>query len=604
MEEEKINIIKISDSSGNHSRRTLKYKYDPEKDILGQGGFGKVYKVYIEKEFQNDIKTYAIKIFPKKELKEDIDKANNVLNEIKLHRSLIHEHICKYEHSFEDKNNVYIIMEYCAEGTLLNFLKKRKKLEEVEIRFYMYQVLKALKYFKLQKLIHRDLTLKNIFLKNYKTIKISDFGLAFKECEFDEKDGFICGTPGYFTPEANLGKYSYKTDIFCFGMCIYYLFGGRTMFMTSQESYDFFAHNLFEPEKNLKLSNDAYDLIKQLITVESKRIKLEKIFEHPFFNKGIGLEIENFPDYNDKKYFEQIKELSNKLNIRPIDIKKYRRSLNFLNTIESKDSSSSSSDIEEKNSNNENKINKKITFGGSLFDGNNFQNENENNLINNDSKKNEYGNNIKDYINNRKQNKISLNQIIYIVSTYNNVIDKFGIGYKLNNNNIGFIFNDGSQLTKINKKDDFLYYHKKDIVTKNIENIKIDLPLKNIHSEIIAKIKILFQIENNLNSSKKKYFKNKNIINSIYEDIYVKKYQRGYKCIIFLLSNENIQVNFFDGNIVLFNHFPKALIYFTNNDKNIINIFPLQKDGKFSDVYCENESINYKIKCALEEIKK
>ena len=375
MEEGKINIIKISDSSGNHSRRTLKYVYNPEKDILGQGGFGKVYKVYLEKEFQNDIKTYAIKIFPKKELKEDIDKANNVLNEIKLHRSLIHEHICKYEHSFEDKNNVYIIMEYCAEGTLLNFLKKRKKLEEVEIRFYMYQVLKALKYFKFQKLIHRDLTLKNIFLKNYKTIKISDFGLAFKECEFDEKDGFICGTPGYFTPEANLGKYSYKTDIFCFGMCIYYLFGGRTMFMTSQESYDFFAHNLFEPEKNLKLSNDAYDLIKQLITVESKRIKLEKIFEHPFFNKGIGLEIENFPDYNDKKYFEQIKELSNKLNIRPIDIKKYRKSLNFLNTIESKGSSSSSSDIEEKNSNNENKINKKITFGGSLFDGNNFQNE-------------------------------------------------------------------------------------------------------------------------------------------------------------------------------------------------------------------------------------
>ena len=600
MEEGKINIIKISDSSGNHSRRTLKYVYNPEKDILGQGGFGKVYKVYLEKEFQNDIKTYAIKIFPKKELKEDIDKANNVLNEIKLHRSLIHEHICKYEHSFEDKNNVYIIMEYCAEGTLLNFLKKRKKLEEVEIRFYMYQVLKALKYFKLQKLIHRDLTLKNIFLKNYKTIKISDFGLAFKECEFDEKDGFICGTPGYFTPEANLGKYSYKTDIFCFGMCIYYLFGGRTMFMTSQESYDFFAHNLFEPEKNLKLSNDAYDLIKQLITVESKRIKLEKIFEHPFFNKGIGLEIENFPDYNDKKYFEQIKELSNKLNIRPIDIKKYRRSLNFLNTIESKGSSSSSSDNEEKNSNNENKINKKITFGGSLFDGNNFQNE-----INDDNKKRSNNcNNMKDYFNKRKQNKISLNQIIYIVNTYNNAIDKFGIGYKLNNKNIGFIFNDNSQLTKINKKDDFLFYHKKNEVTKNVENIKIILPPKNIPYEIMRKIKILYQVEINLNLTKKKYFKNKSIINNIDEDIYVQKYQRRYKCIIFLMSNENIQVNFFDGNIILFNHFPKALLYISNNEKNIINIFPLQKDEKFSDINCENESINYKIKCALEEIKK
>ena len=190
------------------------------------------------------------------------------------------------------------------------------------------------------------------------------------------------------------------------------------------------------------------------------------------------------------------------------------------------------------------------------------------------------------------------------MNTYNNAIDKFGIGYKLNNKNIGFIFNDNSQLTKINKKDDFLFYHKKNEVTKNVENIKIILPPKNIPYEIMRKIKILYQVENNLNLTKKKYFKNKSIINNIDEDIYVQKYQRRYKCIIFLMSNENIQVNFFDGNIILFNHFPKALLYISNNEKNIINIFPLQKDEKFSDINCENESINYKIKCALEEIKK
>ena len=381
MEGKNINFIKIYDSSGNHSRRTVKYICNPEKDIIGKGGFGKVYKVNIEKEHQSDMKTYALKVFSKKELKEDLDKASNVLNEIKIHRSLIHEHICKYEHSFEDKNNVYIIMEYCPDGTLLNLLNKRKKLEEVEIRFYMYQVLKVLKYFRVQKLIHRDLTLKNIFLKNYKTIKISDFGLSFRECEFDEKDGIICGTPGYFTPESNLAKFSYSTDIFCFGMCIYYLFGGRTMFMTSQESYDFFSHNLFQPEKTIKLSKEALDLIKHLVAIDSKRIKLEQIFEHPFFNKGKGLEIENFPDYNNKGYFNQIKELNKKLNIRPIDIKKYRKNNNILNTIESKDSYSSSSDNKGSNINDKNKISKKITFGGSLFDGYIFQNENENNII-------------------------------------------------------------------------------------------------------------------------------------------------------------------------------------------------------------------------------
>ena len=132
-------------------------------------------------------------------------------------------------------------------GSLFNYLKAREKLEEIEIRFYMFQVLKVLKYFRLQKLVHRDLTLSNIFLKDYKTVKISDFGFAYKENELLEKEEEVCGTPGYYPPESHLSKYSYKTDIFYFGMCIYYLFGGKYMLNTSQQSYDFFckyANNL------------------------------------------------------------------------------------------------------------------------------------------------------------------------------------------------------------------------------------------------------------------------------------------------------------------------------------------------------------------------
>ena len=319
MDDETQEFLKICDSSDLHSRKTLKYNYNPEKDILGQGGFGLVYKVHIEKEIPGDVRTYAIKIFSKKLLKEDQEKASIVLNEIRIHRSLRHEHICKYEHCFEDIDNVYILMEYCPNGTLLDLLKSRKKLEEIEIRFYMFQVLKVLKYFRIQKIVHRDLTLKNIFLKDNKNIKISDFGLAYNEYEYDEKSGLICGTPGYFTPESKLCKYSYKTDIFCFGMCIYYLFGGSTKFITSQQSYEFFSNNLFEPEKKIKLSEEALDLIKKLVAIEGKRIGLEQIYIHPFFNKGIGLEKKNFPDYNDKDYMEKIKELNIKFGIKPIE---------------------------------------------------------------------------------------------------------------------------------------------------------------------------------------------------------------------------------------------------------------------------------------------
>ena len=583
MDDETQEFLKICDSSDLHSRKTLKYNYNPEKDILGQGGFGLVYKVHIEKEIPGDVRTYAIKIFSKKLLKEDQEKASIVLNEIRIHRSLRHEHICKYEHCFEDTDNVYILMEYCPNGTLLDLLKSRKKLEEIEIRFYMFQVLKVLKYFRIQKIVHRDLTLKNIFLKDNKNIKISDFGLAYNEYEYDEKSGLICGTPGYFTPESKLCKYSYKTDIFCFGMCIYYLFGGSTKFITSQQSYEFFSNNLFEPENKIKLSEEALDLIKKLVAIEGKRIGLEQIYIHPFFNKGIGLEKKNFPDYNDKDYMEKIKELNIKFGIKPIE-------RNIKQNLD--------------NSNLNNNINNGINFRGSFKEILDPKIQEKNNIISDSSEEEDESSKLKNYFNNRKQNNININQIIYIVNLYDKLMENCGVGYKLNNNNIGFIFNDNSQLTKINKEENYLFYHKNNGMNKNDENILINLKIKSqIPKEILKKIKLLEQIEEKFKNKEKTYIRNKNFINNINQDIYVKKYKKGHRCLVLLFSNKNIQVTFVDGNIIFFNYFPKALIYFSNEKASEINIFPLQKDENFSNVNCDNYFINNKIKSALEELK-
>ena len=597
------NIIKISDSSNNHSRKTLKFIYDPNIDILGKGGYGKVYKVKIEKEYPSQMKTYAIKIFEKKIFKESPEKALRVLNEIKIHRSLNHQHLCKYEHSFEDKNNIYILMEYCPYGSLSNLLKKRKKLEEIEIRFYMFQVLKVLKYFRIQKIIHRDLTLSNIFLKDYKTIKISDFGFAIKENEDYEKTGFICGTPGYFTPESNLSKYSYKTDLFYFGMCIYYLFGGNMIFNTPQESFDFFFNKKFEPEKYIKLSKEAKSLLKKLITEENKRIGLDKIYTHPFFNKGKGLDINNFPDYNDKDYMKKIKDLSKKLGIKPIDLKNKKNNINSSSESDN-DSNSSDSNDKEINQNNIFNINKRKTYKGNLFNGLKYE-ENKNNIISDDESE-EILNDSKliNYFNTRKHKALNLNQVIYIIQIYDKLIDNCGIGYKLNNKNIGFIFNDSSQMTKINKEKKYIIYHQKDKNTKLTKNIIIKIPPKNITNEVIRKIKILYQMEEEFKNKEIKYIKNNNNINNINEDIYIQKYIKRNNCIIFLLSNNNIQINFFDDIIIIFHQIPKALIYFSKDDINNINIFLLKSEENFSDIKCDNYFINYKIKCALNEIKR
>ena len=209
-------------------------------------------------------------------------------------------------------------MEYCDKGTLASLIKSRKFLEEYEIRYYMFQVLSVLRYFREEKIVHRNLTLSNIFLKDRKTVKIGDFDFACEESEKEEKDGIICGTPGYFTPESINSKYNYKTDIFV-GVCIYYLFGWKPLFRTPSESADYFGfQEKIYFDKKLNFSEEAIDLLEKTICLENQRIDLDKIYNHPFFNGGKGLSKDTFPEYNEnnkEQFMKEIKEMPAKLGL-------------------------------------------------------------------------------------------------------------------------------------------------------------------------------------------------------------------------------------------------------------------------------------------------
>ena len=661
-EKQLIKIEKVCDSPKDKSRITLEYEFNPIVDLLGRGGFGEVYKVKLKKNLIQ--KNYAIKVFNKSNLSKDIERSLRVLNEIKIHRSLNHEYICKYEHSFEDRKNVYILMEYCGNGNLSSLLKTRYRLEEIEIRFYMFQVLIVLKYLRKQKIIHRDLTLGNIFLKDYKTIKIGDFGFSLRENEYDEKSGVICGTPGYYTPESNNCKYNYKTDIFDFGVCIYYLFGGRLPLQTSQESYDLFLSGDLKFDKNLKMSEEALDLLTNTINIENKRLDLDKIFEHPFFKKGKGLSRDSFPEHNDKDYKIKIFKLSQELGIKPInrkaksDIEKdinkkstYKKKIR--NNIPSYTSSFSSSSHEKSHSyssslddgskssskisveNNVKNINPPEKGLGEknvdMFEDNmrnSFKNISSPNIqIEEDFKKcinfnkaievepfmkKVYDNNYRYYyFFYKNQKKLSGKDIIYIRKVYDNLRGYCGLGYKLNNKNIGILFNDNSQMTKINNNIEYIFYHQEDKVNAKIIHIVINLPPKDISLGIENKIKLFRQIIEEFNKNKKKKMKFSPENNTygtkkynIEDDIYLIKYKKKHKAYFFVFSNGKIQVRFFDGVNIIFSFFPKGVIYISNDNKKTISIFPLNHHQSLNEIECEDPIINSKLAYAINEIKK
>ena len=300
-------VERIYDYPKNDSRMPISYIV-VNNDSLGGGGFGEVFLVKKENigEQPEDQTLFAMKRIKKDGIINDKDKLHRVLTEIKIHRSLNNQYICKYEHSFEDKNSIYILMEYCEKKSLDDYLKSRKTLSEYETRFYMFQVLLALIYLRRQKVIHRDLTLANVFMKDYKTVKIGDFGLSYKETESEEKPGLMCGTQGYFTPESYTTKYSYKTDIFDFGVCIYHLMTGNTLFKDSVSSYETVRKGEILYDEKTKFSSEAKDLFRRIFVLENKRIDLDEIYIHDFFNEGKGLIDIEFPDFSKmaKKEFE------------------------------------------------------------------------------------------------------------------------------------------------------------------------------------------------------------------------------------------------------------------------------------------------------------
>lgn len=177
---------------------------------------------------------YAAKCIAKESLQRSSSRSK-LVNEIKIHRTLNHTGVVRFERYFEDENNVYILLELCRNETLMELLKRRKRLTELEARFYMGKLLDAVQYLHSLNVIHRDLKLGNLFLAEDMTIKVGDFGLATRLTHSDERKRTICGTPNYIAPEildSRVG-HSFEVDVWSMGVILYTLLIGKPPFETT-----------------------------------------------------------------------------------------------------------------------------------------------------------------------------------------------------------------------------------------------------------------------------------------------------------------------------------------------------------------------------------
>ncbi|WCJ22484.1 Calcium-dependent protein kinase (CDPK) family protein [Euphorbia peplus] len=263
-------------------------KYELGKEV-GRGHFGHTCSARVKKgEFKDQ--PVAVKIISKSKMTTAIS-IEDVRREVKILKALSgHKHLVKFYDSCEDANNVYIVMELCEGGELLDrILARGGRYTEEDAKAIVVQILSVVSFCHLQGVVHRDLKPENFLFTSGGEdayMKLIDFGLS----DFirpDERLNDIVGSAYYVAPEVLQRSYSLEADIWSIGVIAYILLCGSRPFWARTESGIFRAVLRSDPNfEDLpwpSVTPEAKDFVKRLLNKDyRKRMTAVQALTHPW----------------------------------------------------------------------------------------------------------------------------------------------------------------------------------------------------------------------------------------------------------------------------------------------------------------------------------
>ncbi|TAQ88187.1 hypothetical protein B7494_g3480 [Chlorociboria aeruginascens] len=214
--------------------------------------------------------------------------------EVAIMKLIQHPNIMKLYDIWENRTEIYLVLEYVDNGELFEHITNNVRLEEEEAMKYFRQILSAVGYCHSFNICHRDLKPENILLTKEGDIKIADFGMAALHQGPDHKLKTSCGSPHYAAPELIRGS-TYrgdKVDIWSMGVVLYATLSGRLPFdVETGVGKDWLTSLLTKIRKGSyemapEFSVDAADLIQRILQVNPRdRINLNQIWRHPAVRK-------------------------------------------------------------------------------------------------------------------------------------------------------------------------------------------------------------------------------------------------------------------------------------------------------------------------------
>jgi len=149
-------------------------------------------------------------------------------SELKLARRITHRYVLR-THDFGEAGGIpYVTMEYLKGVTLKQLLDDRGRLPLGMVLRIGRQVAEGLEAAHAEGVVHRDIKPLNVLFDLRGDAKLMDFGLAAPVGEASSKEGFVCGTPRYMSPEQVRGeKVDPGTDLYALGVMLFELCTGQ-----------------------------------------------------------------------------------------------------------------------------------------------------------------------------------------------------------------------------------------------------------------------------------------------------------------------------------------------------------------------------------------
>ncbi|KAF2716409.1 kinase-like protein [Polychaeton citri CBS 116435] len=258
--------------------------------LIGKGTFGQVFQV----RKRDTKRIYAMKVLSKKVIvqKKEIQHTIGERNILVRTATTESPFIVGLKFSFQTAADLYLVTDYMSGGELFWHLQKEGRFLEERAKFYIAELILALRHLHQHDIVYRDLKPENILLDANGHIALCDFGLSKANLAKNDTTNTFCGTTEYLAPEVLLDEQGYTkmVDFWSLGVLVFEMCCGWSPFYAedTQQMYKNIAFGKVRFPRDA-LSTEGRNFVKGLLNRNPNhrlgaKGDAEELMAHPFFS--------------------------------------------------------------------------------------------------------------------------------------------------------------------------------------------------------------------------------------------------------------------------------------------------------------------------------